>query len=113
MKRRYLRESGIGQDKAIKIFTELGGNKSMKTIGAKEVTYEDDGSVLIVFRMKSDNKANCCHIKINNENLNDLTMVFGTYIKDGNYKTIELFDELYIDELIETFESATGLFLGW
>jgi hypothetical protein len=96
---------------ANEIYKQLGGNHFAAMVGAKSYIHEEDGMFGLLVRFKGSRKANYVKILLNGKDL--YNVIF--YRAGKQLKTVAQFDDVYFDELIDTFELTTGLYtnLGW
>lgn len=90
---------------AIEILKQLGGNRFIMMVGAKNLVCSKN---MMAFKfMRNRSKANYCRITLT---------VWDTYkvefirIHGRNLTTMAEFDDIYNDMLVSTFEETTGLY---
>jgi hypothetical protein len=97
------------QENAIETFKQLGGTGRLKAmIGAQHFTYSTEDSYAC-FKFKLSKAFNYVQVKLNSMDTYDVTFmkIWGIDIK----KT-ETIEGIYSDQLIDLFESKTGLYLS-
>lgn len=93
---------------AKEILRQLGGNKFIAMIGAKNLLSHEDG---LSWRMPSGfakDKINYVKVTLNGMDLYDIT--FG-YIRGLNYKIVRELNDVFVEDLIPSVERETGLHL--
>lgn len=96
-----------GKEKAMTILEQLGGNRFLAMTGARNITYDEDGT-LAFFLPKKAKGIN--HIRIRIEPSDTYTVIFGYYSKRNlEYKPVKEVDMVYSDNLREVFTINTGL----
>ena len=87
--------------------SQLGGyGKLTSTIGAEYFTYKDND---LTFRFRGSDKSNLVSIKLNGYDTYDITFYkVGT---KNNIKEVGKINDVYNDQLQDTFEEFTGLML--
>lgn len=91
---------------------QLGGTRRLNImIGAKNFTSDNDGRTL-GFYFYGCRAANYVKITINANDLYDITFI-RIKRKDSKvpFETVQEFENIHVDNLIETFENFTGLVL--
>lgn len=95
---------------AYTILQQMGGDGRLHAmVGATVLAFEKDGS--LTFRFKSCRKANFVKITLNGLDLYDMTFM-KIHSKTYEVKEVKTFENLYSDNLKETFEAFTGLYLS-
>lgn len=103
--------SASPKDVATTIIKQLGGSGKLNTmIGMKNAAYGDEGRGHLTFRFKGSRKANSVKIVLTGKDLYDIT--FYKIGRGVNIKEVKTFDDVFADQLIEIFESFTGLYLS-
>lgn len=94
---------------ALVTFAALGGmNKLQAMVGADNFSYGNDGAAAFKFKMCS--KANTVKFEVTGEDL--YTVTFYNYDSEClNFEPVKVFDGLWIDQIRQTFEEYTGLYL--
>ena len=88
------------------ILEQLGGGEFRMMVGAKTFTYDHEGTTN--FKIGQNRKRINVVRVFYNYNSDDYTMEFGR-IRKHTYKTIERVENIYCDQLTETFERVTGM----
>lgn len=93
------------QEIASIILTQLGGSRIKSFLGTKHFVAIENG---LAFRFKGTNHSNYIEITLNGLDLYDIKFkkIWGNQVK-----TIQIFENIYCDQLIDIFESTTNLFL--
>lgn len=90
------------------ILTQLGGNKFVVMTGARNIAgSEKDKSLSFKLLMKTKNQCNYVRITLTP---NDLYLVEFLSIRGTSYKVKGSVDDVYCDQLLSTFENATGIY---
>ena len=91
------------------ILEQMGGdNRIALMIGVKGSFMGLENGVSFKFKAKAKDGINYCKITLNGLDLYDIE--FGR-VHGINYTVKKTFDDIYCDQLIKTFEGATGLYL--
>lgn len=90
---------------AAEILNQLGGRRFIMMVGARDLVCSEN---MMAFKfMRNPSKANYCRITLN---AMDTYKVEFIRIHGGNIKTISVFEDIYNDSLVRTFEETTGLY---
>ena len=87
------------------ILSQLGGNKFIAMTGASNLGGTENS---LSFKIGKNSKK-VTHVRIE-LNANDLYDVKFFNIRGTNIKTVSEFEDVYSENLVELFESETGLF---
>lgn len=90
---------------ALTILSQIGGNRFCNMIGVKQNSVIPNG-LRCKFKAKARNKATGVDILLNGKDLYDMKFF---RIWGANKTAIAEFNDLYAEDLEETFSAATGL----
>lgn len=91
------------------MFEQLGGMRRLKAmLNAREAWYklEDNGDVMIRFRFSGAKGMNVFTMTLNAMDTYDMEW---WYTSGGEHKRVKVLQNMYHDDIIEAFESVTGL----
>lgn len=89
------------------MLNQLGGKRLELMTGAYGFIYSPSARALS-FKFQSSPTANCLTITLDADNTYSLEFWL---IQDAAFTLVERYDEVYFDQLIDLFESTTGLAL--
>ena len=90
---------------ATTILNQLGGNKFIVMTGAKNIAF---GNGEVTFKI-GRNSGKCNHVRITLKSDDTYKMEF-INVRKMEWKTVKEFDGVYCDQLVEIFESHTGMY---
>lgn len=88
------------------IFNQIGGCRFKAMVGASHFAHTHNA---LRFRFKMCNKANVCLITLNGLDLYDLKF-FKCKPTAADSEPVKTYENLYFDQLTDTFEKYTGLY---
>jgi hypothetical protein len=100
----------MSKEVAATILSQLGGNSFARMTGAKNfISHSDDCGALSFYVPSNITKNNIKYVKITLKG-NDLYEVVFTKIRANKATQISKFTDVYCEDLVNIFESATGLY---
>jgi len=99
----------VGKDIASETLKALGGTGRLSAmIGAKDFVYSKDGAVR--FRFKMCKNVNMALVSLNGLDLYDLKFM-RVNTRKFTCDDVDVFENIYVEDLKRTFEAYTGLYL--
>jgi len=89
------------------ILQQLGGNKFRVMTGASRFTTGGDGRWLGFKIGRNATQCNWVHVQLNAKDLYDITF---SRMAAGKVKTLQVYNDIYNDQLVPIFEQYTGMY---